>query len=647
MSDIPHRKIEPLRFLLTAALLATIAVYWAGLSGPLLFDDAANLAQIQRWLEGRANLYEAVFGTQSGLLLRPVSMATLALNAWMTDGIQPVLMKLTNLLLHLACGVFLWRVVRLLMSRDERLAPYGMIVASCVAGLWLLHPLNASTVLYVVQRMAQLSALFMLICLWIYVSARFDQSEGRSSSAAFKLFLLFPTFFALGLLSKENAAVVPALCLVIELAWLHGLRGGRVLKGFYAAFLLLPAILGITLMTMFPQRVLAGYAMRDFSIGERLLSEGRVLVDYVAQGLLPQGPRMGLYHDDFIPSTGLFSPPSTFVAIALLLTLTALAWYCRRRAPGVFAGWFIFVVGHAVESTILPLELYFEHRNYLPLMGLLLAGVSGIGYLLPRVTGPQARSTFATVVGVGTAIAFGIITFQFSQRWQSIESIASQGVQQHPESLRARLDLATAMLHSGRYSESRTQLEYLAMSKATSHRTIGHLGVAALDCIQHKQADPENLHAAMDSTGDRVTLADYQAYGLLARVISDTNCRGATPNVVADAILAALNKARGQPDTGEPKWRMRLIATQVLASAGRPAEALEQARMAWQPTADFAVGSSLVQLALHQGDLPLAERTIEEMKLRAGKHEDLAIAEISRMQSLLDQARSAQAAPKR
>ncbi|MCF7222041.1 hypothetical protein [Marilutibacter chinensis] len=626
-------------------MLATIAAYWIGLSGPLLFDDAANLAQIQRWLEGRAGLYEAIFGTSSGLLLRPVSMATLALNASMAGGIQPVLMKLTNLLVHLVCGGLLWQLVRLLMSRDERLAPHGTTVAGLVAALWLLHPFNASTVLYVVQRMAQLSTLFMLAGLWAYTSARLDQTAGRPRRARWKLFALFPAMLLLGLLSKENAAVLPALCLVIELAWFRGQNSGRSLRLFYTVFLAAPAIAVIAVLLWQPDRLVSAYAARDFGPWERLLTEGRVLLDYVSQTFFPQGGRMGLYHDDFVPSSGLLTPISTLFCGLAIIGVSIACWLLRRRFPGVFAGWFLFLVGHAVESTVLPLDLYYEHRNYFPMAGLLLAAVTGVGYLVRYSPGDISRwRRMATVAGLLAAVALGLATHQRARVWQSMDAIARESVAHHPDSLRARLSLATVEMQASRFAESRAQLEALSQARDPHNREIGFLGMASLDCISQGSADSALLRAAMDASLSPVTLADYQAFGLLSRVVGDTSCAGVTPSGIADAMAHALEVASDQPDTSKSKWRLRLVLAQSLAQAGRGADALTQARLAWQPGADIAVGSTLVQLAVQQGDTELARRTVVEMAARSGRFDQLALAEVARMQAYIAEATSIETA---
>ena len=82
--------------------------------------------------------------------------------------------------------------------------------------------------------------------------------------------------------------------------------------------------------------------------------------------MLPNLAEMGLHHDDFVISKTLLSPWTTLPAIAGLLALAVGALVLRKKHPLITFGIVFFFVAHALESTIIPLEIAFEHRNYLP-----------------------------------------------------------------------------------------------------------------------------------------------------------------------------------------------------------------------------------------------------------------------------------------
>lgn len=603
-------------WLLTVALLATAGAYWVGLHGPFILDDANNLGPVAEWLQGSNTWRHALFSNSSGLYGRPLSMASFMLSGEL-GGYTPYSFKLGNLVLHLLCGWCGYQVLRRALAHDPRLGKHADLTAALLTALWLLHPLNVSTVLYAVQRMAQLSALFVLAALWAYLAARNAMAHEQPRRALCGLFVLFPLLVLVGLLGKENAAVAPALCLVLELAYLTRVpSGNRILSAFYGVFLALPALLASALLLR-PSLLLASYAGRDFTLPQRLLSEGRALMDYVSALLLPRGPSMGVYTDDFVTSTGLMSPPTTFFALLALTAITVLAISLRKRAPSVFAGWLFFLVAHAMESSILPLELYFEHRNYLPAFGLLLAGVGLIEWLTRNLR-PQAvsRRHLGMMAAAGYALMLGFATHARALVWADEGRLLTQEVQHHPYSVRANLAMAWYGTSHGAPDIASAAVNRLLRAPDPRTRELGHINRVLADCIIRGHADPEDLRQATALARPIVTLAEMTAFQNLAAADSQRACAGADAKTIADTINALLSLAHAQPDTQLPKWRLRLVAAELYARTGDWTRALPQAQLAWQPTADAPVGGFLIHVYIHNGMRADAERTYSEVARR-------------------------------
>ena len=129
------------RFVIYAVLLATIAFYWAGLQGPFVLDDEPNLSPLQTWRDGQATAIELIFGNRSGILGRPVSMATLWFSA-ATGGLHPFTFKLGNLLIHLACGVMGWQLLRRLLEQEPRFAAKANVIAAIKMAILFLFFIN-------------------------------------------------------------------------------------------------------------------------------------------------------------------------------------------------------------------------------------------------------------------------------------------------------------------------------------------------------------------------------------------------------------------------------------------------------------------------------------------------------------------------
>jgi hypothetical protein len=604
------------KILLGVALLATALLYWVGLHGPFLLDDTVNLRPVGQWLSGEATWQYVVFDNHSGLFGRPLSMASFLLSSalWGADSFA---FKLGNLIVHLACGLLGWHVLRRALARDPHLAGNADLLASLLAAIWLLHPLNVSTVLYAVQRMAQLSTLFVLASLWTYLSARQQMIVGNLRPALLKLFVLFPLLLAAGLLCKENAAVAPALCLVLELAYFLRSPRSRTVPAFFGIFVLLPAILAVGLLLLEPGRWL-NYSSRDFTLFERLLSQPRALLDYIGLLLFPRNPMLGLFTDDFAASTSLLEPMSTLWSLLALLAISAFAIALRKRAPSIFAGWFFFLVAHSVESGILPLELYFEHRNYLPALGLWLA-VAGLCEWATRNVHTNVLSLrqLGLLVTGGFILVLGFSTHGRALVWQNNDTIVAQALKMHPTSLRANLASADIGIRQGNYQQATKAMSQLLKSSNPRDRLLARINRVTVDCAFGIGANPEDLRMAMQLAQPKLTLAEMDAFEALAAYGAQphSNCGRVTSDMAANSISHIID-ASMQSDAYQGKWRSRVVAANLYGRAGDWKNALVQAKLAWQPSADPAAGGFLARAYAHNGMLDLAERTYAEVARR-------------------------------
>ena len=429
-----------------AMLAATALAYYPGLRGPFLFDDNTNIAAnpaLRLTSFSPHELLQAAFSARSGVLYRPLSMLSFAFNIYFFGG-ESFSFKLTNLLIHLVNALLiLWLTRRLLLNCRRRYQfPWPDMTVNwmsvLVAAAWALHPLNLTSVLYVVQRMTSLAALFTLAGMLAYVYGRERMLAGKTGWPL--VWLLTPVFGLIGVLCKEDAALLPLYLLVIE--WLvFGFRNARqtVAKGiwfFYVCALVLPGIAGFAYLIHHPQLFLGGYAYRDFTLPERALTEFRVVLLYIKWTFLPDIRQLALFHDDIAVSTGLLSPLSTLWSLLALIALAFLAWFQRQRRPLLSLGILFFFAGQAMESTLLPLEIAFEHRNYLPDYGLLLAAFSLL--LLPG-PGAQRQSRAALRWGIAALsipVLFSVTLLRASE-WDNYLDFTYYEAHHHPHSEQA------------------------------------------------------------------------------------------------------------------------------------------------------------------------------------------------------------------
>lgn len=622
---------------LFAAMAVTVLVYWIGLHGPFLLDDQNNLYIIDRWLQGNAPLRDVLLGGQSGISSRPVSMASFVLGAWLA-GSDPFIYKLGNLLIHLLNGVVAYVLVRRIAQRDDRMRPNATIVAALVAALWLLHPLHASTVLYAVQRMAQLSALFLLLGMWFYMVMRERLEQRPTPTMGLSLFAGIVALLATGFMAKENAVLLPALCLVLELGYFSRATRPRAVRWFFALLLWLPLLAGLLAFALAPARLLGGYLKRDFDLTQRLLSETRALCDYLWLIVAPNPPRMGVYTDDFAASTGLLSPPTTLVAIIVLAAITFAAWRLRSRIPALFVGWGIFLVGHALESTIIPLELYFEHRNYLPMLGILYALVG-----LTAAAGDRLRAVGLRTGRIGAVLAVGILTlYAFGTHgrarvWSTTESLALSAVASHPYSMRANLTLVKSAFEHGNAALAEDSLTRLASADDPRTRASAHLIRLYFHCLTGHNADPRDLAKAMTVMPPVITTTEVEYFSTLY-FNTPQGCGRVTDMSIAEALNGMVNRARSQSDGEWQKWFLRGTAARFYLRAGEPHKARTQAELAWQPGTDVGMAALVIQTQLATADIAAAKGTLADVKQRIDTSESSSAAWIESLRAQIDTA---------
>ena len=444
LSKSDHAFWLGLRWLLLIIVVTTLA-YLPGLFGGFLFDDFPNIVTnpfIHANDLSVESLKDAAKAYQPGAYGRPLATVGFALDHYLGDG-KPSVFKLHSLLVHVlnACLVFALarRILRAVQPARVTQARATVVSAVLLALVWAIHPLQVSSVLYVVQRMEMLSATFMLLALLAYCRGRQAQISGQGHGWSWLGFSAVLT--VTGLLAKESAAITPLLALTVEIC-LFRFRAAsastrRLMKRLYA----LGAAFGLVAVALafWHYGSAEAYQHRDYSAGERLLTQSRVLALYLKQILAPVPSSMLFYYDNFPPSTGLFRPWTTAASIALILALTGSAAWLWRRIPLASLGLLWFFAAHALTSGPVALENVYEHRNYLALFGILLTVYALGSRCAQRMTSQPIRRAIPTALLAGLFV----ITLIRAMTWSSPLLLAMDMVANNPNSPRASNDLAT------------------------------------------------------------------------------------------------------------------------------------------------------------------------------------------------------------
>jgi hypothetical protein len=569
------------------ALLLTMVIYWPGLSGAWLFDDYPNIVDnrgVQPPDASISSLARAALSSPSSEFKRPLASLSFAAN-YLMAGLDPYWMKVTNLFIHLLNGLLVFLFSRGLfdaLTATEcgyaeayevvRASPRNGWIGAIVAAAWMILPVNLTGVLYVVQRMESMANVFVLLGLVGYVTGRRRMLAGRRGLVLCALSVTIPT--GLGLLAKETAVMLPLYAATVE--WLvFGFRRAtrapardQRLLALFAVTLVLPMLAGLAWIVPHVLRPSA-FATRDFTLGQRLLSEARIVVDYIGWILLPTPDALSFYHDDFHPSTGLLGPWTTLSSMVVIATLIAIVFKARHRYPLVSLGLGLYFGCHLLTGTILPLELIYEHRNYFASIGLLLV-------VVPLLAAPrQAKAPSAAAVGrlsihrplamsLPRHVALGVLfvfwtaaTALTAYAWGNPLRLAQDLAGRAPQSPRAQYELGRTYIIYSRYDPASpfTELAYAPLERAMRLPDSSILPEQALIFMNARMGLPikaawwDSMVAKLKSR--RPGVQDESSLGALTQCQREHACNLPKDRMV-QAFLAALS---------HPPPNARLLAT--------------------------------------------------------------------------------------
>jgi len=577
-----HAQIVP--FVVFVGLVGlAIAILHLGLPGAFLLDDSSSIrpAQIDQFT--LPNLVNTVFSNGSGPLGRPVSILSFALNDYVS-GYMPAPYKYVNIMLHALCAVLLfWLLGHILSVVNERKSlPISPWLASAViSGFWSLHPLHVSTTLYAVQRMTQLSTLFVLAALITYVIAR-RQPTLRNPVPVLLLAVVFPLFAILGIFSKEDAVLIPVFVLVLEFSIFRcqttKTSDRPVLLSIIWLYGLVPIVLGGLYFLTHMTPLLEGYNYREFTLTERVASQSVIIWDYVRMIALPRLADMTLYHDS--EPIRSFHQALPWAGLLGLIIAVLIAWRMRGRFPILAFGILFFLSAHLLESTVMPLELMFEHRNYLASAGILTIIVVE-GARLLSITSFERHGIALLLVPL-LVLSISLTTVRAST-WSSHGRLVLTAAAEHPESVRAQTEVANFWLRHGQIQKARTILrDALARSEAKSVGILLHLLSTYCFDSQMPVSTIEQVRTKMADRG----LDAYATQGLYVLLERDraNQCPAMPAETLAELMIHATTSDRTRPGYRYGLHRMAGIAA---ARANKWDTAIDQFNKA-EPLAQYA-----------------------------------------------------------
>ena len=353
-------------FFFISLLILLLAVYGNSFHGEWHFDDIPNIVDNPHVhlknlsLKGIYNAFHF-----RGDLIRPVSYLSLALNYYF-GGLETFGYHLINFIIHYVTAIFLflfiYNTLRLPLLK-ERYGEKAYAISMLATVFWAINPLQVLAVSYVVQRMASMAGMFYIAAMYFYLKGR--TAEGMRNRAFFFLCCVVAALLAFG--SKETAAMLPVSLFIYDLFLIQGADRETVRKNLKFAFIPFGVIFIFANSYLDLSSILDDYSVRSYTLTERLLTEPRVIVFYMSLLLYPINSRLTLLHDIDI-SKSLIEPWTTLSAILIIVFCVGYAFTIARKRPLISFCILFFFLNHLIEGSFIPVELIYEHRNYIPSM---------------------------------------------------------------------------------------------------------------------------------------------------------------------------------------------------------------------------------------------------------------------------------------
>lgn len=606
--------------LMALALLVTALIYWPGLYGGWLFDDYPNIVDnhgVQPSEITLPSLVQVALSSPASDFKRPLASLSFAMN-YLAGGMNPFGWKLLNLAIHLLNGIGAYVLAAQLLQllhKGQAIADGVPIsgadrsgtmrpdtIAALIAAAWILLPINLTAVLYVVQREESLANLFVLAGLIAYVSGRQRMLASGGSGPFLQCVasLLIPV--AVGVLAKETVVMLPLYALLIE--WIIFRfrapllpKADRRIAALFVIVLAIPLVVG---MAWLGPKLLRpdAWATRDFTLDTRLLSEARVVCNYIAWTLFPTPGSLSFYHDEFAVSRSLLSPWTTLPSLLFLAGLTWFAYASRNRTPLVALGIGLYLSSHLLTGTVLPLELVYEHRNYFGSLGLLLA-------VVPRLT--TAATAFVllrrSLLGL-LFIHWTALTAYTAIAWGEPLRLAQELADRAPDSPRAQYELGRTYIIYSHYDPASpfTRLAYAPLERAAAMPESSILPQQALIFMNSRMHLPQKdlwwdtMIAKLKSRPPGVQ--DESSLVALTQCAKDASCVLSNDRMT-EAFQAALD---------HPNNSGRLLAT--------------YSDYAWNLQGNHALGERMIEAALKSNPKEAAYRITQiRMLVAMGKYE--------------------------
>jgi len=440
------------------------------------YDDGVYVTENPRVQEGlSARGIAWAFGATDAGFWQPLTWLSLMADAQMYRR-NPSGYHWTNLLIHLACAVLLFAVLRRMTGAAWR--------SFLVAALFAVHPLHVEPVAWVAARKDLVSAFF-----WLLTLAAYGWYAKRPGLARYGTVV---AAFCLGLMAKPTLVVLPFILVLMDFWPLGRLRRGigqepaQAPSRFGAPTIALPRALGekipllvlsvlVGIVTVYAEQKAGAVKSLDaFPLDVRIANAAVSYVLYLGKTIWPVQLAVHYPHPG---AWGLWP-----VAGSALLLLGLSFWALRgfSSSPWLAVGWFWYLIAllPVIGFVQIGSHSLADRYTYIPLIGIFIAVVWGVSEAVRP--GPCARMVVGLASVAVVAACMAVSSAQLAH-WQDAVSVFRRAAGVASENALAQNNLGAALMRRGEAAAALAHFQKALSLRPRYPEAIFNMGVALTD----------------------------------------------------------------------------------------------------------------------------------------------------------------------
>lgn len=391
----------------------------------------------------------------------------------------------SNVLLHFLNAILLFFIFNAIIN--------SRWVSVFIAAIFALHPLNVESVAWISERKNLLCTLFWLLTIWSYM--RYT----RWSSWRNYLITLF--LFVLSIMSKPMVVTLPLVLLLMDF-WplrnsfrtsVFNRTRGSPFSSKYISIIILEKLpfftvsLLASILTFIAQQN-HGAVKMGTPLFIRIFNAIKSIFLYIQKLVFPtEFACLYPYPRDF---------NYIFISIVFLLviSISILVIYLRKKTPVLFTGWFWFLGTLVPVSGVIQVgsQAMADRYMYIPMIGLLLILAVFIKHLHIRF---PAYKKYMIVFGSILILLLGMKSWLQVHYWENSITLFGHAVEVAEDNYSMYYNLGLAMIESGQYDLAEYCLNQVKQDPYQVIDVSGQLGYIYGQRGQFDQAEQYFINA--------------------------------------------------------------------------------------------------------------------------------------------------------